>query len=227
MTLPLPKNTVLSLSEKQKALSDYAETAQTQTYVAAANNNGGQSGQIQQVKRPAKPQVRWAIPEEKLKELLWKRAQLLQFERARAAREKTSQATKAKPRGPPPKLGKPKSASEKGAQGAASGAKPKASQVSSNFLQTLSGDSFPPRTHKNLSTEEQQKRHVNKIQSQQIKPSPPQAPPKKAPETPKPKPASNQGNANAKPKPKPAPIDTKQAQGQQQTGKTATAPKSK
>lgn len=68
-----------------------------------------------------------------MKELLWKRAQLLQFERAKAAREKTSLANgsngKTKPRGPPPKLGKPKSALEKGTQGQANGTKPKASQV--------------------------------------------------------------------------------------------------
>lgn len=125
---------VLSLSEKQKALSEYAETAQTQTYVAAAN----QPGQIQQVQKPTKPQVRWAIPEEKLKELLWRRAQLLQFERAKAAREKTSQANgstgKTKPRGPPPKLGKPKSTLEKGTQGQANGVKPKASQVCPTLL---------------------------------------------------------------------------------------------
>lgn len=69
-----------------------------------------------------------------MKELLWRRAQLLQFERAKAAREKTSlangSAAKTKPRSPPPKLGKPKSALEKGtAQSQANGVKPKPSQV--------------------------------------------------------------------------------------------------
>ncbi|MCJ1469762.1 guanine nucleotide exchange factor 9 [Pseudocyphellaria aurata] len=119
---------VLSLSEKQKALSDYAETAQTQTYVAAANQSSSQPVQVP--KRPAKPQVRWQITEEKMKELLWRRAQLLQFERARAAREKTSQINgKPKPRGPPPKLGKPKSALEKSTQGQANGVKPKTPQA--------------------------------------------------------------------------------------------------
>lgn len=84
-----------------------------------------------------------------MKELLWKRAQLLQFERARAAREKTSQANgsngKTKPRGPPPKLGKPKSALGKGTQGQANGIKPKASQVCLNLIPlTVIWGPFPP-----------------------------------------------------------------------------------
>ena len=85
-----------------------------------------------------------------MKELLWKRAQLLQFERAKAAREKTSQANgstgKTKPRGPPPKLGKPKSALEKGTQGQANGVKPKASQVCP-ILQTVYMTRFLPPPH--------------------------------------------------------------------------------
>lgn len=54
-----------------------------------------------------------------MKELLWKRAQLIQFERAKVAREKAGQAigsttTTKKQRPPPPKLGKPKSALRNG-----------------------------------------------------------------------------------------------------------------
>lgn len=58
--------------------------------------------------------MKWAIPEDKVKELLWKRAQLIQIERAKVAREKARQAigstvSTKKQRPPPPKLGKPKS----------------------------------------------------------------------------------------------------------------------
>lgn len=78
-------------------------------------------GQPLQLKgqKPPKPQVKWAIPEDKMKELLWKRAQLIQIERAKVAREKAGQAigstaTTKKHRPPPPKLGKPKSALRNG-----------------------------------------------------------------------------------------------------------------
>lgn len=78
-----------------------------QTYVAPL----GQAPQLKQ-ERPTKPRVKWEIPEDKLKELLWKRAQLIQLERARLAREKIAQANGSAPekigRGPPPKLGKSK-----------------------------------------------------------------------------------------------------------------------
>lgn len=65
--------------------------------------------------------MRWQITEEKLKELLWKRAQLLQFERARIAREKAGGAGgvgkgKAETRGKPPKLGKSKKELERNAK---------------------------------------------------------------------------------------------------------------
>ena len=66
-----------------------------------------------------------------MKELLWKRAQLIQLERAKAAREnrkaggvKGGEKKAARP--PPPKLGKPKRAQN---QGASDGSKAKAPQV--------------------------------------------------------------------------------------------------
>lgn len=107
-------NLVLSLGDKQKALSDYVDHVEPQTYVAAPGQPLQLKGQ-----KPPKPQVIWAIPEEKMKELLWKRAQLIQIERARVAREKAAQGngstgTTKKQRPPPPKLGKPKSALRNG-----------------------------------------------------------------------------------------------------------------
>lgn len=107
-------NLVLSLGEKQKLLSDYVDHVEPQTYVAAPGQPLQLKGQ-----KPSKPQVKWAIPEDKMKELLWKRAQLIQIERAKVAREKAGQAigstaTTKKHRPPPPKLGKPKSALRNG-----------------------------------------------------------------------------------------------------------------
>jgi hypothetical protein len=49
------------------------------------------------------PPVVWQISQAKLKELQWKRAQLRQFERERAARNKTTPAKRSTPKSAPDK----------------------------------------------------------------------------------------------------------------------------
>ena len=96
-------NLVLSLAEKQKLLEQYAETANPQVYATQES-----SSQPQQPSSKPKPQVVWQISEAKMKELQWKRAQLIQLERAKALR-----AEKTKPKLPPAKTTQAKNSAPK------------------------------------------------------------------------------------------------------------------
>lgn len=90
---------VLSLAEKQKALENYAETAQNQSYVVEAPKEAPKQ------KQP----VVWQISPAKIKELQWKRAQLRQFEREKATRTKTGPSKDSLPKPKP----KPKPSQDK------------------------------------------------------------------------------------------------------------------
>ena len=90
---------VLTLAEKQKALENYAETAQSQSYVVEAPKEAPKQ------KQP----VVWQISQAKIKELQWKRAQLRQFEREKASRTKTGPSKDSVPKPKP----KPKPSQEK------------------------------------------------------------------------------------------------------------------
>ena len=85
-------NPVLSLSDKQKLLDQYAETAQSQTYTAAATPPTPKPKIIYRDKKEIKV---FRIDPAKLKELQWKRQQLL--EAAKAQKEaKDAAAAKGK-----------------------------------------------------------------------------------------------------------------------------------
>lgn len=114
-------NPVFSLSEKQKALSQYADTAEAQKFVSQAPIPQQQQlppqlsqQQIQYIQAAPTPQaakarkakilrdpVVWQITEKQLKELQWKRKQLLQAQKADLERKRKARAN----RPPPPKLG--------------------------------------------------------------------------------------------------------------------------
>ncbi|KAI9716105.1 MAG: hypothetical protein M1812_005532 [Candelaria pacifica] len=83
--------TLLSLSDKQKLLDQYAETAQSQTYTAAAKPPTPKPKIIYRDKKEIKV---FKIDPAKLKELQWKRTQLLAA--AKAQKEADAAAGKAK-----------------------------------------------------------------------------------------------------------------------------------
>ncbi|KAL9136504.1 MAG: hypothetical protein Q9175_002288 [Cornicularia normoerica] len=107
---------VLSLADKQKALEQFADTAEAQKFVSQAPIPQQQftQPQIQYIQAAPTPQaaqarrakilrdpVVWQISEKQMKELQWKRKQLLQAQKAELERKKAARAK----RPPPPKLG--------------------------------------------------------------------------------------------------------------------------
>ncbi|KAI9777505.1 MAG: hypothetical protein M1835_005204 [Candelina submexicana] len=103
----LMNNAVLSLADKQKLLDQYAETAQSQIYTAAAKPPTPKPKIIYRDKKEIKV---FKIDPAKLKELQWKRTQLLAA--AKAQKEADAAAAKAaKTKGkkaPAPAAAKPK-----------------------------------------------------------------------------------------------------------------------
>ncbi|KAI9703250.1 MAG: hypothetical protein M1836_007816 [Candelina mexicana] len=87
----LMNNAVLSLADKQKLLDQYAETAQSQIYTAAAKPPTPKPKIIYRDKKEIKV---FKIDPAKLKELQWKRAQLLAA--AKAQKEADAAAAKGK-----------------------------------------------------------------------------------------------------------------------------------
>lgn len=127
---------VLSLADKQKALEQFADTAEAQKFVSQAPIPQQQLTQpqikyIQAAPTPQAAQARrakilrdpvvWQISEKQMKELQWKRKQLLQAQKAELERKKAARAN----RPPPPKLGASKNGVSKTQQNKAP-AKPKA-----------------------------------------------------------------------------------------------------
>jgi hypothetical protein len=130
---------VLSLAEKQKALEQYADTAEAQKFVSQAPIPNQQQQltqpQIQYIQAAPTPQAQqarkakilrnpvvWQITEQQLKELQWKRKQLLQAQKADLERKKAARAK----RPPAPKLGPSKNASRAGSVVASSSKAPQA-----------------------------------------------------------------------------------------------------
>ena len=119
-------HTVLSLADKQKALEQFADTAEAQKFVSQApipNQQQLTQPQIQYIQAAPTPQAQqarkakilrnpvvWQVTEQQLKELQWKRKQLLQAQKAELERKKAARAR----RPPPPKLGPSKNASRAG-----------------------------------------------------------------------------------------------------------------
>lgn len=118
---------VLSLADKQKALEQFADTAEAQKFVSQAPIPNQQQQltqpQIQYIQAAPTPQAQqarkakilrnpvvWQVTEQQLKELQWKRKQLLQAQKAELERKKAARAR----RPPPPKLGPSKNASRAG-----------------------------------------------------------------------------------------------------------------
>ena len=117
---------VLSLTDKQKALEQFADTAEAQKYVSQApipNQQQLTQPQIQYIQAAPTPQAQqarkakilrnpvvWQVTERQLKELQWKRKQLLQAQKAELERKKAARAK----RPSPPKLGPSKNASRAG-----------------------------------------------------------------------------------------------------------------
>lgn len=109
---------VLSLADKQKVLEQYADNATAQKFVSEAKIPQPQQQltqpQIQYIQAAPTPQAQqarkakilrdpvvWQVTEKQLKELQWKRKQLLQAQKAELERKKAARAR----RPPPPKLG--------------------------------------------------------------------------------------------------------------------------
>ena len=118
---------VLSLADKQKALEQYADTAEAQKFVSQAPIPNQQQQlsqpQIQYIQAAPTPQAQqarkakilrnpvvWQVTQQQLKELQWKRKQLLQAQKVEVERKKAARAR----RPPPPKLGPSKNASNAG-----------------------------------------------------------------------------------------------------------------
>lgn len=117
--------TVLSLADKQKALEQFADTAEAQKFVSQAPIPQPQQQltqpQIQYIQAAPTPQAQqarkakilrnpvvWQVTEKQLKELQWKRKQLLQNQKAELERKKLARAR----RPPAPKLGPSKNGSK-------------------------------------------------------------------------------------------------------------------
>ena len=128
---------VLSLADKQKALEQFADTAEAQKFVSQAPIPQQQftQPQIQYIQAAPTPQaaqarkakilrdpVVWQISEKQMKELQWKRKQLLRAQKAELERKKAARAK----RPPPPKLGASKNGGNRTQQ--AKAPQPKASQ---------------------------------------------------------------------------------------------------
>ena len=142
---------VLSLADKQKALEQFADTAEAQKFVSQAPIPQQQftQPQIQYIQAAPTPQaaqarkakilrdpVVWQISEKQMKELQWKRKQLLRAQKAELERKKAARAK----RPPPPKLGASKNGGNKTPQAKAPQAKapqPKASQPKAEPLKAL------------------------------------------------------------------------------------------
>ncbi|KAI4159466.1 MAG: hypothetical protein LQ342_006545 [Letrouitia transgressa] len=104
---------VASLAEKQKALEAYALTAKPEQFLSSTplsgsekqklleqyvkSNQGKQEleREIKKQKKAARQPILWQIPEEKMKELQWKRTQLLRLQ-AEQAKKKNGTATAGK-----------------------------------------------------------------------------------------------------------------------------------
>jgi len=129
----------MSLADKQKALEQFADTAEAQKFVSQAPIPNQQQQltqpQIQYIQAAPTPQARearkakilrnpvvWQITEQQLKELQWKRKQLLQAQKAELERKKAARAR----RPPAPKLGPSKNASRAGSVVASSNKAPQA-----------------------------------------------------------------------------------------------------
>ncbi len=130
---------VLSLADKQKALEHFADTAEAQKFVSQAPIPNQQQQltqpQIQYIQAAPTPQAQqarkakilrnpvvWQVTEQQLKELQWKRKQLLQAQKAELERKKAARAK----RPPAPKLGPSKNASRAGSVVASSNKAPQA-----------------------------------------------------------------------------------------------------
>lgn len=137
--LTLSPFSVLSLADKQKALEQFADTTEAQKFVSQAPIPNQQQQltqpQIQYIQAAPTPQAQqarrakilrnpvvWQITEQQLKELQWKRKQLLQAQKAALERKKAARAK----RPPAPKLGPSKNASRAGSVVASSNKAPQA-----------------------------------------------------------------------------------------------------
>lgn len=96
---------VASLAEKQKALEAYALTAKPEQFLSSTplsgsekqklleqyvkSNQGKQEleREIKKQKKAARQPILWQIPEEKMKELQWKRTQLLRLQAEQAKKK--------------------------------------------------------------------------------------------------------------------------------------------
>ena len=200
---------VLSLSEKQKALSQYADTAEAQKFVSQAPipQQQQQQPQLSQqqinyieaapTKQAAQARkakilrdpVVWQITQKQMKELQWKRKQLLQAQKAELEKKRKARAL----RGPPPKLGmskarirqaeeQKKQEEEKRKQTAAAAAETKKKQDAAKSVEGQSKNA-PPKPKTPAAKPPQQKPAAQKAPAK-APPKAPAKPPAKAPSKP-------------------------------------------
>ncbi|KAL8755763.1 MAG: hypothetical protein Q9184_004700 [Pyrenodesmia sp. 2 TL-2023] len=107
-------STPLDANEKQKLIEQYMASPEGQKLLQE---------RLKKQEKAQRQPIIWQIPEEKMNELKWKRTQLLRLQAAQRAKQNPQAAKKAvpqvstaaakrvgQPKPPPPKLGKPKSA---------------------------------------------------------------------------------------------------------------------